>query len=65
MPYRNTITNEYFLERPHRVRLEDGFTRTEEEVTDELLAETGWVWEELPPEPEPPIIENTSTTIVG
>lgn len=33
------------LERPIRVRLLDGFTRTNEEVTDDLLAELGWSWE--------------------
>ncbi len=32
------------IERPVRVRLADGFTRTNEEVTDELLAATGWSW---------------------
>jgi hypothetical protein len=33
------------IDRPVRVRLIDGQTRTNEEVTDELLAELGWSWE--------------------
>ncbi len=33
------------INRPVRVRLIDGQTRTNEEVTDELLAELGWSWE--------------------
>lgn len=32
-------------ERPNRIRLPDGSTKTSEEVTDELLAQAGWFWE--------------------
>lgn len=32
--------------RPSRVRLANSETRTAEEVTDEVLAEAGWYWEE-------------------
>ncbi len=38
------INGQQQIERPVRVRLADGFTRTNEEVTDELLAATGWSW---------------------
>jgi len=32
--------------RPTRVRLPDSTTRTMEAVTDEILAESGWSWQE-------------------
>lgn len=32
--------------RPTRVRLPDSTTRTMEAVTDEILAEAGWSWQE-------------------
>jgi hypothetical protein len=32
--------------RPNRVRLDDGTTRTAEEITDEMLAAAGWFQEE-------------------
>lgn len=32
-------------ERPNRVRLADGSTRTGEEITDQMLADAGWFWE--------------------
>lgn len=38
------INGQTQIDRPVRVRLADGFTRTNVEVTDELLAETGWTW---------------------
>jgi hypothetical protein len=38
------INGQKQIDRPVRVRLADGFTRTNEEVTDELLAETGWTY---------------------
>lgn len=38
------INGQTQIDRPVRVRLADGFTRTNAEVTDELLAETGWTW---------------------
>ncbi len=37
--------------RPTRVRLPDSTTRTMEAVTDEILAEAGWSWQEPVVEP--------------
>jgi len=37
--------------RPTRVRLPDSTTRTMEAVTDEILAEAGWSWQEPVLEP--------------
>ena len=48
MPYINIITNEYELDRPHRVRLESGLTATGPEVTDEMLTNAGWQWKDHP-----------------
>jgi hypothetical protein len=53
MPYRNSITHEYSEERPFRVRLDDGMTRTGEAITDEMLADAGWVYEDPIPHVEP------------
>ena len=61
MPYINIITNEYELNRPHRVRLESGLTATGPEVTDEMLTNAGWQWED-PPIPPAPIDSDTITT---
>lgn len=36
--------------RPKRIRLSDGLTRTNEDITDDLLEETGWYWENDPVE---------------
>jgi hypothetical protein len=41
MAWKNTNGN-YSKERPHRVRLADGYTRTGDAITDELLTELGW-----------------------
>lgn len=57
MPWRNHITKYYQPHRPIRVRLPDGTTRTGEEITDELLADLGWQWEE-------PIIESLPNPII-
>ncbi len=38
--------------RPTRVRLPDSTTRTMEAVTDEILAEAGWSWQE-------PVVDQT------
>jgi hypothetical protein len=46
MPYFNHTKFQYSEERPTRVRLDDGMTRTGEAITDELLAELGWVYQE-------------------
>lgn len=43
MTWKNT-NGQQQVERPIRVRLADGLTRTNEEVTDQLLANTGWTW---------------------
>lgn len=47
----NTHTEETCSQRPQRIRLPDGLTRTNEDITDELLAQTGWV-EQTVPDPE-------------
>ena len=39
----NNNTKECTNQRPVRVRLDDGSTRTQEEVTDEVLIQAGWV----------------------
>lgn len=44
--WRNLNTNETSLIRPLRVRLEDRTTRTNDDITDEQLADAGWVFEE-------------------
>jgi hypothetical protein len=42
----------YSKERPQRIRLPDGMTRTGEAITDELLAELGWIeFEEIYEDP--------------
>jgi hypothetical protein len=49
--------------RPTRVRLPDSTTRTMEAVTDEILAEAGWSWQEPVVEPvAEPVV--TSETVV-
>jgi hypothetical protein len=49
--------------RPTRVRLPDSTTRTMEAVTDEILAESGWSWQEPVVEPvAEPVV--TSETVV-
>ena len=37
-------SGETSADRPKRVRLPDFTTRTSDAVTDEILAEAGWVW---------------------
>jgi hypothetical protein len=48
------------IQRPTRVRLDSGMTLTGEEVTDQILTDTGWRWEDWP-EPEP-YWQTTATT---
>lgn len=38
-------------ERPSRIRLEDGFTRTNDAITDEMLVDAGWILVEDEPQP--------------
>lgn len=45
MPWKN-LNGEESLYRPTRVRLPNSETRTAEEVTDEVLAEAGWFWQD-------------------
>lgn len=55
MPWKN-INGDVSETRPKRVRLPESDTRTAEAVTDEVLAEAGWFWEEpvvVLPEPMP------------
>lgn len=59
MPWKN-INGDVSETRPTRVRLPESDTRTAEAVTDEVLAEGGWFWEEpvvIVYEPEPEVIE--------
>ena len=63
MPWINTITNEVSEEYPYRVRLENNLTLTGPEVSDELLASTGWQWQEpTQPEERPYRIVTVTTT---
>jgi len=66
MPWTNTTTNEISDSRPLRVRLSDSTTRTNEEVTDQLLEQTGWTWSEPVPEITEEITTSstTSTTVL-
>jgi hypothetical protein len=45
MPWKNN-NGDVSDSRPTRVRLPESDTRTAEAVTDEVLAEAGWYWEE-------------------
>ena len=59
MPWKN-INGDVSETRPKRVRLPESDTRTAEAVTDEVLAEGGWFWEEpvvVIPEPTPEVTE--------
>jgi hypothetical protein len=49
--------------RPTRVRLPDSTTRTMEAVTDEILAEAGWSWQE--PVVELVVEQTTITSSTG
>lgn len=49
------------IERPTRVRLDSGMTLTGEEVTDQVLSDTGWRWEDWP-ETEPYWYTTATTT---
>lgn len=40
----NDATGEEQLQKPTRVRLPDGMTRTNEDITDQDLEQTGWYW---------------------
>lgn len=44
MNWHNVNTNEWVSEKPVRIRMPDGTTRTEEAITDEDMAEAGWVF---------------------
>jgi hypothetical protein len=55
----NSITNYRSSTRPDRVRLQDGSTRTGEEVTDELLLMSGWT--EIPDEIPSEIIHSINS----
>ena len=46
-------SGETSADRPKRVRLPDFTTRTSDAVTDDILAEAGWVWVELIVQPTP------------
>lgn len=48
MPWINNKTGEQQDLRPVRVRLADGSTRTNSEVTDQMLADAGWEWHFIP-----------------
>jgi hypothetical protein len=50
-------------DRPNRVRLVDGTTRTGDEITDQMLFDAGWFWEELPVFPTEPQDPTTATNI--
>jgi hypothetical protein len=56
MPWKN-LNGEESLFRPNRVRLPNSETRTAEEVTDEVLAEAGWSWEEPVITIAPPVVD--------
>jgi hypothetical protein len=43
----NNITNEYSFDIPTRIRLPDGLTKTGSDITEELLIELGWTWQEV------------------
>lgn len=49
MTWINTQTRECRKVRPERVRLPDLTTRTGPEVTDQVLADAGWIWVNDPP----------------
>ena len=51
MTWNNEQLNYQQQERPTRVRLPDGSTRTQEAITDELLKEAGWEFMIDLPEP--------------
>jgi hypothetical protein len=64
MPWKNN-NGDVSDSRPTRVRLPESDTRTAEAVTDEVLAEAGWYWEEpvvVVYEPEPEVIEVVEIT---
>jgi hypothetical protein len=56
MAWKNT-NGSYSKERPQRVRLADGMTRTGDSITDALLTELGWTeyQEEYSP---PPVVSD-------
>lgn len=66
MPYLNTITGQYELDRPHRIRLESGLTATGPEITEQILESQGWIWEDypVPPAPIDSSIVTTSTNTI-
>jgi hypothetical protein len=58
MPWKNN-NGEVSDSRPTRVRLPESDTRTAEAVTDEVLAEAGWYWEEPVVVVYEPVVEVT------
>jgi hypothetical protein len=47
MAWKNLKNNQLVKDRPDRLRKDDGMTMTGELITDQLLLEYGWVWEEV------------------
>jgi hypothetical protein len=43
----NSTTNEWSEEKPIRVRLPNGLTATGELITDQMLVDLGWAWQEI------------------
>ena len=60
----NSITGAAQIDRPQRIRLADGTTRTAEAVTDEMLAEAEWNLHDVP-EPDANIDLNTDSVDTG
>lgn len=59
----NSATGERLPQRPQRIRLSDGSTRTNEDITDEQLAENAWVLTEFETYPGPhAMVDPDSTT---
>jgi hypothetical protein len=58
MPWKNN-NGDVSDSRPTRVRLPESDTRTAEAVTDEVLAEAGWYWEEPVVVVYEPVVEVT------
>lgn len=64
MPWKNQ-DGDISETRPTRVRLPNAETRTSYAVTDEVLAEAGWYWEEPPVIiPEPITLSSEQTELV-
>lgn len=58
--WKNSRTGEMIIDRPQRVRLVDGSTRTNADITDSDLAAAGWQQVEYnPPESQDPSQQNS------